>query len=95
MRPTEFPEAQFSGMDANAYPQFAAIDAQRFGELLALGTPALLYLSRSEYGTIGMTFGPDRKIEDSHDGVSNGLVKKRILLPNGVLAFIIERVEQS
>src|SRR5258708_5567115 len=71
MRPAEFPKTQFSAMNTNADPQFAAIDAQRSGELLALGSPAVLDLARSAYGTTGMIFTPDGEIEDSHDGVAN------------------------
>ena len=71
------------------------IDAKRPGEVFALGRPTSLDLARGAYRTIGMIFPPDGEIEDSHDGVANGLVEQPVIRPNGVRAFIVERVEQS
>jgi hypothetical protein len=41
-----------------------------------------------------MVITPNGKIEDSHDGVSKGLVEKSIVFPDGTCALIVERIEQ-
>src|SRR3546814_312579 len=37
---------------------------------------------------------PDGEIEDRHDGVADGLVEEPVMVPDGVGAFVVERVQQ-
>src|SRR3979490_2108647 len=95
MRPAELSETEFSRMNSNACAKVAGGESERFDQGLALGPPAPLNLARRKHRMPGMVITPDGKIEDSHDGVSNGLVEKSIVLPDGACAFIVESVEQS
>src|SRR5215470_13285699 len=97
MRPAELAEAEIATVDPDADPEFAA---GAVGDRLAIvfpvpGFPAVLDCARSQHRLPGVIVLPDRKVENSHDGIADGLVEEAVMLPDGVGALVIEGVEQS
>src|SRR4029078_7364074 len=82
-------------MDSDADSQFARSEAGRGHRGLAAVAPVLLNAARRKHGVSGMLLPLQRKVEDRHDGVADGLVEEALMLPDRARTFVIERVEQS
>ena len=95
VRPAELPEAEFTGMNANADAQFTGGQAERARKAIAPLAPALLNFPGSEQGIPGMVRALQRKIEDRHDGVADCLVEEPVMLPDRICAFVVEGVEEA
>ena len=84
MRMAELAEAHLPAMDADA-------DA----ELVAARSEVALHLAGGQHGLAGMVGLADRKVEDRHHGIADGLVEKPVVTPDGVGAAVIELVEEA
>src|SRR5688572_26125516 len=95
MRPSEFPEAEFSAMDSDADPQLCAGEAELRAERLAPGVPAPMDVLCCEHRLPRVIALSDREVENGHDGIPDRLVEQPVMFPDGARAFVIEGVQQS
>ncbi len=85
MRMAEFAEAHLP----------AAMDADADAELVAVLSEVALHLAGGPHGGVGMVGTADRKVEDRHHGIADGLVEKPVVTPDGMGTSVIELVEEA
>ena len=91
----ELAKTEFAGVNADADPKFACIEAMGCNKRLAPFAPVLLNVARGAHGVPRMLVPHQGKIEDRHDGVADRLVEEPVMRPDRVRAFVVECVEQA
>src|SRR6185503_18353329 len=91
----ELAKTEFAGVNADADPKFACIEAIGCNKRLATFAPVLLNVARGAHSVPRMLVAHQGKIEDRHDGIADCLVEDPLMRPDRVRAFVVECVEQA
>src|SRR5215216_7775072 len=78
-----------------AEAHLAAVDADADAELVAPRRKIALHLAGSQHSLAGMVAVADRKVEDRHHGIADGLVEQPVMTPDRAGAAVIELVEEA
>ena len=91
----ELAKTEFAGVNADAYPKFACIEAIGCNKRLAMFAPVSLNVACGAHSVPRMLVTHQGKIKDRHDGIADCLVENPLIRPDRFRAFVVECVEQA